>query len=195
MSYIVYQFGIKSLLCFPRLIFFLRTQTLIWHTPKSEKVFSYSFIKSFFLLSKMWNFVFWASQYCCHNIPTACLQIRDLWTNGLCRMNECLWQPIPMSHNKALSLTPLVTPGKADTLSWFSQAEIKNRVSFNLWHHKARLEQEPRHALTFPILDLKDGVRYFNPRWSLLKGLISPTLTMETKLIMYWHAVLIFHKI
>ena len=48
MSYIAYQFGIKSLLCFPWLVFFLRTQTLFWHTPKNEKVFSYSLIKSFF---------------------------------------------------------------------------------------------------------------------------------------------------
>ena len=52
MSYIAYQFGIKSLLCFPWLVFFLRTQTLFWHTPKNEKVFSYSLIKSFFCSQK-----------------------------------------------------------------------------------------------------------------------------------------------
>ena len=51
-SYTTYQFWIKSLLCFPWLIFFLRTQTLIWYILKSEKVFSYSFIKSFFCSQK-----------------------------------------------------------------------------------------------------------------------------------------------
>lgn len=194
MSYIVYQFGVKSLLCFPWLVFFLRTQTLFWHTPKNEKVFSYSLIKSFFcsqkcefLFSEPVSIAATALLLLVYEVETSEQMVCTKWIN-------VFGSPLPWAMTR-LYLWPLCLPqGRLTLLSLFSQAEIKNRVSFNLWHHKARLSQEPRHALTFPILDIKEDVKYFNPSWSLLKGLIFSTLTMDTKLIMYWMLYWFFIK-